>query len=100
MLEKIKVGGIDYDVSVKDLSHYNSPGFIRMGACDSPEMTIEISDRLPKQKRDQTFIHEMLHAVVCESGAVIENEEDVVNQMSLVLYQVLRDNDLSFVKEN
>ena len=42
----------------------------------------------------------MLHAVVCESGAVIENEEDVVNQMGLVLYQILRDNDLSFIKES
>lgn len=100
MLEKIKVGGIDYDVSVKDLSHSDSPELIRMGNHYEADMKIEISDRLPKQKRDQTFIHEMLHAVVCESGAVIENEEDVVNQMSLVLYQVLRDNDLSFIKEN
>lgn len=100
MLEKIRVGGIDYDVSVKDLSHCDSQGLIRLGNHNEADMKIEISDRLPRQKRNQTFIHEMLHAVVCESGAVIENEEDVVNQMGLVLYQVLRDNDLSFIKES
>lgn len=100
MLEKIRVGGIDYDVSVKDLSHCDSQELIRLGNHNEVDMKIEISDRLPRQKRNQTFIHEMLHAVVCESGAVIENEEDVVNQMGLVLYQVLRDNDLSFIKES
>ena len=100
MLKEIRVGGIDYDVSVKDLSHCDSPELIRLGNHNEADMKIEISDRLPRQKRNQTFIHEMLHAVVCESGAVIENEEDIVNQMGLVLYQVLRDNDLSFIKES
>ena len=100
MLKKIRVGGIDYDVSVKDLSHCDPPELIRLGNHNEADMKIEISDRLPRQKRNQTFIHEMLHAVVCESGAVIGNEEDVVNQMGLVLYQVLRDNDLSFIKES
>ena len=100
MLKEIRVGGIDYDVSVKDLSHCDSPELIRLGNHNEADMKIEISDRLPRQKRNQTFIHEMLHAVVCESGAVIENEEDVVNQMGLVLYQILRDNDLSFIKES
>ena len=100
MLKEIRVGGIDYDVSVKDLSHCDSPELIRLGNHNEADMKIEISDRLPRQKRNQTFIHEMLHAVVCESGAVIENEEDVVNQMGLVLYQILSDNDLSFIKES
>ena len=31
MLKKIRVGGIDYDVSVKDLSHCDSPELIRLG---------------------------------------------------------------------
>ena len=100
MLKKFRVGGIDYDVSVKDLSHCDSPELIRLGNHNEADMKIEISDRLPRQKRNQTFVHEVLHAVVCESGAVIENEEDIVNQMGLVLYQVLRDNDLSFIKES
>lgn len=99
MLKKIRVGGIDYDVAIKDLSQFDSPNSYRMGQHSELQTSIEISDKLPKQKRDQTFIHEMLHAVVCESGVVLENEEDIVNQMGLVLYQVLRDNDFSFIKE-
>ena len=65
MLKEIRVGGIDYDVSVKDLSHHDSPELIRLGNHNEVDMKIEISDRLPRQKRNQTFIHEMLHAVVC-----------------------------------
>ena len=72
MLKEIRVGGIDYDVSVKDLSHCDSPELIRLGNHNEADMKIEISDRLPRQKRNQTFIHEMLHAVVCESGAVLK----------------------------
>lgn len=99
MLQKIKIGGIDYDIFVKDLSEFDEPNSFRMGQHSEMQTSIEISDKLPKQKRNQTFVHEMLHAVVCESGAVLENEEDVVNQMGLVLYQALKDNDLSFIGE-
>lgn len=99
MLEKIKVGGIDYDVYIKDLSKADTPELIRMGMHSEVQAVIEVSDKLSKQKRDQTFVHEMLHAVVSESGAIIEKEEEVVNQLGLVLYQVLKDNDLSFIRE-
>lgn len=100
MLEKVKVGGIDYDVSVKDLSSFDQPNSFMMGKHHEMNTSIEISDKLSKQKRDQTFIHELLHAVVCESGLELDDEETVVNQMGLVLYQILKDNDFSFIRDS
>ena len=99
-LRKLKVGGIDYDVSIKDLSQFDAQNSFRMGQHHEMNATIEISDKLSKQKRDQTFVHELLHAIVCESGLELDDEETVVNQMGLMLYQVLKDNDLSLIRES
>lgn len=98
MLDKIKVGGIDYTVSIEDLSDFNNGESFRMGQCSEVKAVIEISKDISLQKQKQTLIHEMMHAVFIESGIDAENEEELVNSIGLVLYQVLKDNDFSWIR--
>jgi len=52
---------------------------------------------MSRDKKEQTLLHEMLHACFNEAG-FDEQDEDVVNRLGIVLYQVLKDNNLSFGK--
>lgn len=50
-----------------------------------------------RQKKEQTLLHEILHAISWQSGLVkILNddklEENIINSLSFGLYQVLTDN--------
>lgn len=94
MLDKIKVAGIDYDVVLKDLSTRNDDE-IQLGFCIYSENKIEINDQVHVERQKQTLIHEMMHAIFQEAG--IEDDEDIVNRLGLVLYQVLKDNDFSWL---
>lgn len=98
MIEKIKVGGINYSVKEKDLSDFNNNDSFRMGQCFETKAEIEISERLPTERKNQTLVHELVHAIFFESGIELENEEEIVNRIGLILYQVLKDNDFSFLK--
>lgn len=97
MLEKIKVGGIYYDIEYKELL---SESDTQLGWCRYDKARIEINNTVNEQVQEQTLIHELTHAMFNEAGIDIENEEDVVNKMGLILHQVLQDNDFSFIGEN
>lgn len=92
-MEKIKIGGITYDIEYKDTIDVNGD-LNYFGTCDKKQAKIEISTLANKQRQEQTLVHEILHAVFYEAGIVLDNEEDIVNRVSLVLYQVLKDNDI------
>lgn len=92
----IKIGGILYDVATKDLSAYDTDGQYRMGNQHESKALIEIREEMPNQKKEQTLIHEMTHAMFCEMG--IEDDEDLVNRIGLILYQVLKDNDFQWLR--
>ena len=57
---------------------------------------IEINDKIHKTRQDQTLVHELTHAMFFEAG--LEDEEDLVNRLGLILYQVLKDNDFSWLR--
>ncbi|CAM3730299.1 hypothetical protein MEZE111188_05645 [Mesobacillus zeae] len=65
------------------------------GSCSYSASKIEILNSLSETKKEQTLVHEMLHACFNEAG-FNEQDEDVVNRVSIVLYQVLKDNKLYF----
>ena len=97
MLDKIKVGGIAYDVEFKEL---DSTDGVQLGWCDYAKSKIEINNHnVSEQKQEQTIIHEMTHAIIHEAGLDLgDDEEDVVNKVGLVLHQVLKDNDFNWLK--
>ena len=97
MLDKIKVGGIAYDVEFKEL---DSTDGVQLGWCDYAKSKIEINNHnVSEQKQKQTVIHELTHAIMHEAGLDLgDDEEDVVNKVGLVLHQVLKDNDFNWLK--
>jgi len=48
---------------------------------------------LSESRKEQTFVHELTHAIFYEAG-VEEQDEDMINRVSLVLHQVLKDRHL------
>ncbi|KAA9242177.1 MULTISPECIES: hypothetical protein [Aerococcus] len=100
MINKIKIAGMEYTIVEKALN----PGYqgieddYLLGQCQYPAATIEIDIDATESRKKQTIIHEMMHAVFFESGVVIDGEEKIVNQLGLTMYQVLKDNDFSWLK--
>lgn len=97
-MENVKIGGITYSVEQVDVVEVNDDKNC-IGACDRQDLVISLLKKLPRQRKDQTLIHEIMHAAVAEAGLEFDDEEDVVNRLSIVLYQVLKDNDFSFLRE-
>jgi len=89
---KIKVAGIDYQIQeVAEID--DDPSM--MGSCLYQRTIIKIKSNMSNDKKEQTLIHELLHACFNEAG-FNEQDEDVINRVGIVLYQVLKDNQLSF----
>ena len=96
MLDKIKVGGLIYDVLPVEWEK-NADGDLQFGMFNAHRTNILINELISEQAQKQTLIHEMMHAIFFEAGIEVENEEDLVNRIGAVLYQVLQDNDFSFL---
>ncbi|MFE4201114.1 ImmA/IrrE family metallo-endopeptidase [Aneurinibacillus aneurinilyticus] len=92
--DKIKIAGVNYAVErAEELN--NDPG--DMGECIYQKALIRIKSNMAMDKQHQTFIHEMLHACIEEAGFG-EQDEDFVNRVSIILHQVLKDNDFAWLK--
>lgn len=100
MIDKVNVAGIDYNVELHEYDE-ESNGNNTMGRCDHLKAVIKLNQNMSEQVINQTFIHELTHAIYWQAGFGDEQsgtEEDVVNRMSIVLYQVLKDNDFSWLR--
>lgn len=110
MLEAIKIAGIEWQVEIVDefeMSEKQKEEFrkeghdpdemIKWGEVTYEKNKINLWSGLSPQKKEQTLIHEMLHAIFHEAGFDLDNEDEV-NRISIVLHQVLKDNDFSFLK--
>ncbi|WP_179958565.1 ImmA/IrrE family metallo-endopeptidase [Bacillus sp. SH5-2] len=83
-----KIGGVKYKVvQVKGLAREHG----LMGQILNDELIIKIDADLPADRQEETFIHEMLHGVFFEAGYT-EQDEDMINRVGKVLYQVIQDN--------
>ena len=87
---EIKVGGINYQVELVDHIAYEGEGF-RWGECNYQEAKIRIWKELSEQKRHQTFIHELTHAIFHEAG-IDDQDEEQINRVAIVLHEVFIDN--------
>lgn len=97
MLKTVKVGAIEYEVVLDELEA--SEG-VQFGWCRYDKCRIEINNHrnIHIQKQHQTFVHKLTHAIMHEAGVGFgDDEERVVNHIGLVLYQVLKDNDFSWL---
>ena len=99
MIDKLKVGGMIYEVVFKELEA--DDGGVQLGWCDYAKSKLEINNHnVSEPKQKQTVIHELTHAIIHEAGVGFgDDEERVVNHIGLILHQVLRDNDFGWVRE-
>ena len=97
MIDKIKVGGIVYDVEFNEL---DAESGIQLGWCNYAKSKFEINNHnVSVQKQEQTIVHEMTHAIIHEGGLDFgDDEERIVNHISLTLHQVLKDNDFGWLR--
>lgn len=97
-MSNVKIGGLQYEITeVEDLAHEErSPGL--MGCIDYHQLTIKLEKNLHKKVQEQTLIHEIVHGIFAESGYEI-HEEEQVNRIAKTLYQVLTENDFSFLRK-
>ncbi|VTS14108.1 phage protein [Streptococcus pseudoporcinus] len=94
-MNDVKIGGIVYQIEVKnDLA--GEAG--NWGETNLKKTTIALDSNMSKQRTDQTLVHEIVHGIFEEAG--FEQDEDKVNRLGIVLYQVLKDNDFSFLRDD
>jgi Zn-dependent peptidase ImmA (M78 family) len=88
--KQLKVGGAIYTINeVKGLVSKVS----MYGNVDFSDCIIQIDANISDERKEQTLIHEMLHAVHFEAGYdPSEQDEDMINRTANVLHQVIVDN--------
>lgn len=98
ILKKVKIGGLKYKVEqVKGLENRELNPHLA-GQIEYAKLTISVDEKFPKELRDQVFIHELTHGILVEAG-YLDHEEEQADRISRVLYQVLKDNDFSFIRK-
>ena len=89
----IKVGTFVYDLQETDkpilFNHEECAGLI-----DYEHMTIDIKSDLELQRKKQTMLHELFHAIIQEYAIDIEDvdEEYLVDILGVAMFQVIKDN--------
>ena len=93
-MDKVKIGGIVYEIEkITDLQGKTGEwGHIEYKTC-----RIVLDDSASQQIEDQTLIHEITHGILVEAG-YINHEEEQADRIGKILYQVLVDNDFSWLK--
>jgi hypothetical protein len=91
---EIKIAGIIYQVEEEKDIEYK---YDALGKILYTKGIIILDEELSKERKEQVFIHEVLHGVFFEAGFE-EQDEDMINRVAIVLHQVLVDNDC-FINE-
>ena len=98
---KVRVGSMDYNVILTDEKIINQDGEECLGLTDHNLHEIKISTNLQnEQGQEKTFLHELIHAMIEERNLDFESitEEILAEDLSTILYQVIRDNPEMFTK--
>lgn len=88
---EIKVGGVIYNIVLKPYIEIESDRNYQ-GMCDYMNTEISILSDLSKERMKDVFIHELTHAIFYEAG-FDDQDEDMINRVGKVLYQVVSDNE-------
>ena len=87
----LKVGGHQYKVEITK-TYNESKGSNNWGRTNHVKLKIYLDEGLVESKKEETFIHELLHAVDSHQGNILK--ESQVDKIANGLYMVLKDNKL------
>lgn len=93
--DTVQVGGMMYRIVVTEYFKSDDDDRNLWGYCDYANATIYIRESLDTKRKQQVFMHEFTHAVFYESG-FSEMDEEVVQRLSLTLYQTLAGKAITF----
>lgn len=89
MTDIIKIAGIDYTVE----TFKQSIDINLMGRLSYDTAQIFVREDLPLDKKKETLLHEVIHAVYMNAGLQPgDDEEKIVTALSSGVYQFLKDN--------
>jgi Zn-dependent peptidase ImmA (M78 family) len=92
---KVKISGIDYDISIAENRKANDDGDILMGEIVYHQASIYINEDLNEQLKEATLLHEIVHGILYHMGSEMNDNEKFVEGLSSGLHQVFRDNNWS-----
>ena len=88
---KVKIGYKEYEI-VKKPEVIDLPNEC-YGKIDYDKETIEISDKYSQKQQNATFLHELIHGIFEKLDLDdLRSNEQIVNQVSSTLYEVIIDN--------
>jgi len=87
---KIKIGAHKY--SVNDECPDHSYGENWMGRYIPKDNQIKINGTMPKSKIKETMLHEIMHGFADVCGVLGDREEQIIENMSAMLYMFITDN--------
>ncbi|GGA31792.1 ImmA/IrrE family metallo-endopeptidase [Psychrobacillus lasiicapitis] len=90
----VDVAGIEYEI--EEVDHLERDVDL-LGQILYTKGIIKLDSSIAQDRKEQVFVHELLHAIFYEAG-IEEQDEDLVNRLGIVLYQVLKQNKLYFGK--
>ena len=97
--KNVKVGNFIYDVEICDTPIIHE-GVLCQGLCSYSEQKIWLSNDLTQQSLEQTFLHELCHAIFFHLGMSFDQDtEEVVEKTSIILHGIIKDNPLIFVEQ-
>lgn len=89
MIDKIKIGGIHYDVKYVERLQDDDRSPLN-GQISYVDARIDVDANMVAQKTMQTILHEILHGIL--AAANHNTTEEVIDSTAYGLLQVLRDN--------
>ena len=93
----VKIGGTIYEIE-NTLYSFDDDKTTVMGDIDQVAAKIKINNLDPsiaQVRKQQSLIHEILHAMIFEAGCENEIDEKLIKRLSMVMYQVVKENDLA-----
>ncbi|WP_407857658.1 hypothetical protein [Enterococcus hailinensis] len=87
--KEIKVCGINYKIELVEVIDIAGERNYQ-GMCHFDLAKIEILESLSDQRKEQTFVHELTHAIFYEAG-YDEQDEDMINRVGIALHQVIKE---------
>jgi hypothetical protein len=84
----VKVGGINIKTVFSDTIDLD--GEPCLGMYHSDRLLVEIKKDMPKDRTEETWVHEILHVISCEYGLGLR--ENQVQGLAGAVYALLRDN--------
>ncbi len=86
--DKVNVCGVIYTVEESETVDND---LTCLGVCIYADSKICLKKNISAERKAQTFVHELLHAIFYEAG-FDEQDEELINRVGKVMYQVLQDN--------